>query len=237
MVETIDLARELRAMALREGADLCGVADLTPARDFIVAQGGAYLANFPRAVSVAIALSPAIVAGLGRREDNALAQTYHEYIYGIVNRKLNEVALRLTNALLREGHGAYLVPSSQTLDAANHAGLFSHKLAAHLGGLGFIGRGCLLVTSQFGARVRLATVLTDAPLPPDGPAIGACGECRRCVDICPPHAFSGAEFRPEDPRDVRMNATLCRRYLDHREKTVGRAVCGLCVSVCDGRQA
>ena len=235
MVETIDLGQELRATALREGVDLCGIADLTPARDFMVAQGGAYLANFPRAVSVAIALSPATVAGLGQRSDNALAQTYHEYIYGIVNRKLNEVALRLTGTLMREGHRAYLVPSSQTLDPANQAGLFSHKLAAHLGGLGFIGRGCLLVTPRFGARVRFATVLTDAPLLADSPGTGSCGECRRCVEICPPRAFTGAAFRPEDPRDVRMNAMLCRRYLDHREKTVGRAVCGLCVSVCDGQ--
>lgn len=235
MVETIDLGQELRATALREGADLCGIADLTPARDFIVAQGGEYLANFPRAVSVSVALSPAAVAGLGRREDNALAQTYHEYIYGIVNRKLNDVAMHLSGALMREGHRAYLVPASQTVDAANHAGLFSHKLAAHLGGLGFIGRGCLLVTPRFGARVRFATVLTDAPLSADSPGTGACGDCRRCVEICPARAFTGAEFRPEDPRDVRMNAMLCRRYMDHREKTVGRAVCGVCVSVCDGQ--
>jgi hypothetical protein len=32
-----------------------------------------------------------------------------------------------------------------------------------------------------------------------------------------------------------MNAAVCRRYFDHREKTVGRAVCGLCVYVCDGQ--
>ena len=42
--------------------------------------------------------------------------------------------------------------------------VFSNKLAAHLAGLGWIGKSCLLITPQVGPRVRWVSVLTEAPL-------------------------------------------------------------------------
>ena len=41
---------------------------------------------------------------------------------------------------------------------------FPHKTAANMAGLGFIGKSVLFISNEFGPRVRLATVLTDAPL-------------------------------------------------------------------------
>ena len=61
-------------------------------------------------------------------------------------------------------------------------------------GLGEPGRNGLLVTPQNGPCVRLAKVLTDMPLIPDGAAqygIRECCEvCRACVDGCPANAIS-----------------------------------------------
>lgn len=228
------LSNELRAWALQSGVELYGVADLTPAMDFVVAQGGQFLARFPRAISIGMPVLKAMVEPLGDRDNTAAATHYHYHIYEIINRQLNATALGLGNRLEREGYQAYVVPASVVYDKARLAGLFSHKLAAHLAGHGFIGKACLLVNPRFGGRVRYATVLTDAPLPANDPGEGSCGDCVACVEACPPHAFTGVEFRPEDPREVRFKAELCDRYMEHREKTVGRRVCGQCVLACDG---
>lgn len=234
--EGATLKAELRQVAVQSGADLFGVADLTPARDFVLAQGGAFLQKYPVGLSVALHLAPDVVDEIVQHRDPVVCNTYHYHIYEIVNRRLNEVALAVTNHLNGQGHRAYLVPASQTIDAQRLTGAISHKLVAHLAGLGFIGKSCLLVTPQFGGRVRLATVLTDAPLPADAPAEGQCGDCDKCVALCPVRAFTGAEFRPEDPREVRFKAEACYRYFQARKESIGNATCGLCVYACDGRK-
>ncbi len=53
-----------------------------------------------------------------------------------------------------------------------------------------------------------------------------------CVDICPPKAFTGRPFRKEEPRKVRYDARKCEKYFEETEKTIGLAVCGLCLCVC-----
>jgi len=62
-------------------------------------------------------------------------------------------------------------------------------------GLGEPGRNGLLITPQFGPRVRLCKVLTDLPLKPDKPIdFGLqeyCEECKKCLENCPVHAISG----------------------------------------------
>ena len=55
------LQRVLERQAKNMGARFFGVADLTAAQEAIVAQGGEFLAAFPRAISVGIALSDGIV--------------------------------------------------------------------------------------------------------------------------------------------------------------------------------
>ncbi|MBT8363981.1 MAG: reductive dehalogenase, partial [Deltaproteobacteria bacterium] len=56
-------------------------------------------------------------------------------------------------------------------------------------GLGEIARNGLLITPQFGPRVRLAKVLTDLPLIPDRPIeFGVwdfCLKCQKCAKKCP----------------------------------------------------
>ncbi len=56
-----DLERRLKLIAYQGGGDLFGVADLAPAREFIIAQGGKALAGFPRAVTIGMRLSDVIV--------------------------------------------------------------------------------------------------------------------------------------------------------------------------------
>jgi len=225
--------RELKDLAEGEGVDFFGVADLSLAHDAILAQGGETVAAFPKAISIGIALFDAIVDQLPQRAEPAVSMTYRRHAYDVVNQRLDFAASRLGSALQAQGHRAFPVPASQKVDDERLCGVFSHKLAAHLAGLGWIGKSCMLITPEVGPRVRWATVLTDAPLAVSGkPMPQACGECRECVDICPVNAYTGQAFRPEDPREVRFDAHKCRRYFVELEETTGLDVCGLCLYVC-----
>jgi len=72
-----------------------------------------------------------------------------------------------------ESHGSksFPVPASQIIDEEKLLGVFSNKMAAHLAGLGWIGKSCLLVTPEAGPRARWATVLTQAALEKTGDAM------------------------------------------------------------------
>jgi epoxyqueuosine reductase QueG len=223
-----DLEREAKEL----GADLFGVADLTTAQDFVCKQGGEYLGKFSRAISIGIRLLDAVVDELYRRDDPAVAHTYTA-LYKSVNSRLDHIGLSLAKRIQEKGYKAYVIPASQTLDTKKLTGVFSHKLAANLAGLGWIGKSCLLITPNYGPRIRLATILTDAPLKA-GSSIGEqCKDCIKCVGVCPAKALTGVPFIPSEPREVRFNAHLCKSYRKKREEKLGEVfLCGLCVYVC-----
>lgn len=72
-----------------------------------------------------------------------------------------------------------------------HGGLYM-KDAAVLAGLGCIGKNNMLLTPQYGPRVRLRVMLTDAVLPSTGMVdFDPCKGCHMpCRTSCPQHAFA-----------------------------------------------
>ncbi|MDP3564302.1 MAG: hypothetical protein Q8R70_07400 [Methanoregula sp.] len=60
----MDLDTTLRTLALSLGEDYFGVAEFTPARDFIHAQGGERVARYPGSVTIGMRLQD--WAGLAR---------------------------------------------------------------------------------------------------------------------------------------------------------------------------
>jgi epoxyqueuosine reductase QueG len=229
----MDLDTDLPTTARSLGADYYGVADLAPAQVVIQAQGGDRLARYPRAVVMGIRLLDELVDMLEDRNDRTGAALYRHHSYDVVNAALDGMALRVADTLQHEGYRALPVPASKRASDALIAGVFSQKLAAHLAGLGWIGKSCLLVTPDHGPRVRWITVLTDAPLATTGtPMEPRCGECTACVDICPVHAFTGRPFREDEPREARFDAAACDRYFKELEAGSGPVVCGLCLFVC-----
>ncbi len=228
----MDLDTDLRTLALSLGADYFGVADLSSAHDFILAQGGERVARYPRAVTIGIVLQDSLV-DLLPEDDKAAAILYKHNSYDVVNIALDQIALRVANVLQRAGFDAFPIPASKRTDDEHISGIFSQKLAAHLAGLGWIGKSCLLITPEHGPRVRWVTILTDAPLLPTGsPMEQQCGKCTACVDICPQHAFTGRSFDRNELREARYDAAACDRYFKELEKTRGVAVCGLCLYIC-----
>lgn len=224
----------LRDLATSQGMDFFGVADLSGAREAIVAQGGPELAAYPRALSIGKILVHDIVDRLSPEPDAVVAELYRYYCCDLVNDVLDRTALRLAGLLQTNGHRALPVPAApRAVDSDRLCGVFSNKMAAHLAGLGWIGKSCLLVTPEVGPRARWASVLTDAPLTPTGsPMAPRCGECQACVDTCPAHAFTGEAFSPEDAREERFAAHDCHEHLRAMKEKTDHRICGLCVKAC-----
>lgn len=222
---------ELEKMAKELGADLFGVADLTIAHDFVCKQGGEHLRKFSRTISIGIRLLDSVVNELYRHEDPAVIFAY-KALWKSVNSRLDHITLLVAKRIQKSGYQAYPIPASQTIDYSKLIGVISHKLGANLAGLGWIGKSCLLITPKYGPRVRFATILTDAPLKADSPINEKCDDCRKCVDICPVKAFTGASFNSSESREARFNAIVCRNYSREREEKLGEGLCGLCVFVC-----
>ena len=80
-----------------------------------------------------------------------------------------------------------------------HGGVFM-KDAAVLGGLGCIGKNNLLVTPQFGSRIRLRVMLLDKDLSSTGILdFDPCNNCKEyCRQKCPQKAFDEKVYFPEE---------------------------------------
>jgi len=230
----MELEAKLKELATGMGTDFFGIADLSPAQEVIENLWGEAAAQFPRAISVGIALSHAIVDQQPNRFSSPTAMNYRHHAYEIINQRPDHASSWLSGVLQRKGHRALPIPSTQKHTYNEELyGIFSHKMAARLSGLGWIGKCCLLVTPEVGPRVRWGTILTDAPLKVTNiPIEERCGDCHECVDICPVKAFTGEPFREKDLREIRYNAHKCDEYLSKLKQTSALGVCGMCLYVC-----
>ncbi len=231
------MQNEIRDIIKGHSIDLCGIADLSPALAQLVDQGGPIFEKYPRAVSLGCRIANEVVDAIEDHGNRALVMNYIHHIYSVVNQRLDQAALSVTGYLMEKGYRAFPVPASQVLSYETYSGLAPHKTAAHLSGLGWIGKSALLVTRKYGPRVRFATVYTDAPLPAGKPQKNLCGKCQMCVDACPAGAFTGETFSEDKPRSHIYDAGACNEYMKERRLSLlGKHVfggnCGLCVQSC-----
>ncbi len=224
---------EIKRLAEQLQIQYTGVADLSLAREAVREQGGEFASRFPYCVSLGIVLPHAIVEMLPQRDERAVQVSYHKHAYDVPNDRLNEAASRVASLIQANGYSAMPISVSENTNDEKLCAIFSHKLGAHLAGLGWIGKSCLLVTKENGPRVRFISVLTDAPLEPTGePMEQRCGDCMECVNICPVHAFTGRNFKAGEPREVRYDAHKCKAYFNSLEAQGKLTVCGMCLFAC-----
>jgi len=108
------------------------------------------------------------------------------------------------------------------------AAAFAHIFAAQYAGLGNIGVNHTILTNEFGPRVRLVSVLTEAELPPDRMLRKPlCVRCHACVDCCPVQAFT---YRKDSVVAEYDKLACAQRAKLLVEK--GRYPCGICIKVC-----
>ncbi len=214
--------QRLKIKATDLGAELFGVADVAGIKEKIELPKES-LSNLNRAISLGVALCKETLDTI----QEAPNKIYFHH-YRTVNTFLDQLTFRLSNFIQRQGFKALAIPASLILDWEKQSSHLSHKKIALLAGLGWIGRNNLLVNKKFGSRFRLASILTDMPLAVDRPKKQDCGECRRCIEVCPVEAIG------EDR--LKFFHQKCFEKLKSFQKNglVGHYICGICVKVCKG---
>jgi epoxyqueuosine reductase len=116
--------------------------------------------------------------------------SYQYYGYALPNKELGRACFHISKLVEKEGYRCFpIVPTGHSKDWDHKAqmGEFSHRHAAVAAGLGELGYNRLVITPQFGNRIRFCSIITEAPLAPDpmydGPPL--CDRCKKCIKACP----------------------------------------------------
>ena len=212
------------------GAHLVGVADAEPLKAMRLKPPG-LLAPFSRAISIAVRLPAAVFEEILDRPTPNYAT-----VYQAANRILDEIAFRTAAMVEEDDFKALPIAASQVLDTKDWYAAISHKAVGRLAGLGWQGKSLLLVTPRYGPRIRLVTVLTNAPLKIDGPIKNRCGKCTMCQEACPVGAIKGVSTQEHYTR--RSEALYFSRCVEKlvgefsRLPNVGAPICGICIKAC-----
>jgi epoxyqueuosine reductase len=109
------------------------------------------------------------------------------------------------------------------------SGVIPFGILAEMAGMGSIGWHSMLITPQYGARVRLSAIITDAALPSTNKAqkYYPCPECGgACIKICPVSAIR----HPDEAGDNIIDRFKCNNMI---ESSGG---CSECLKVCPAGQ-
>jgi epoxyqueuosine reductase QueG len=138
--------------------------------------------------------------------------------------------LQLITFLREKGYDAREVPRGYA-DEKNRVALLSCKLAAYEAGIGVFGRPSIIVSPEYGPRINIGVVLTDAVLKPDGRLenFSPCEHCNVCTKVCPVKAI-----RNDVPPPKGFDREKCVSFVDWvKEKTSNNVkLCGVCFNKC-----
>ncbi|MDH7594413.1 MAG: epoxyqueuosine reductase [Methanomicrobiales archaeon] len=156
---------------------------------------------------------------------------YYREQYHTVNQLLDQYTYRIANFLTSRGYPSVFVPrdgyGSIEVLLKNPVAFFSHRHAAYLAGLGTFGVNNMILTPDFGPRVRFGSVFTTAELQSNRLlAEKLCTRYLNCVRHCPSKALQPDDY-PRGITDKKAcaswSAVLNKRYI---------SPCGICIKVC-----
>ncbi len=141
-----------------------------------------------------------------------------------LNSRLTKAAYDVAKASRSIGLKALPLPAvGCPLDGRFLEAVFSYKHAGQAAGLGKMGWHSLLITPDFGPRVRLSVCLTEAGLEPTNTnMIIECDSCGICLDNCP----AGALTKPQASEQYTINKFACSSF---RTASGG---CSECMRIC-----
>lgn len=220
----MNFVENLKNKALSLGATSIGFANL----ERVIPKE---LSHLKYGISIMVRLSDEIINQI---KDVPTFTYFHHY--RDVNTLIDQICLQLSLIIQENGYLAMNVPASQTVHAQEekHTAIFPHKTAAVLAGLGWIGKNGLLITEEYGPRVRLGTILTNMKIPYNQKIYESlCGNCTLCKKACPVGAIKGNEWVIGMDRSQLIDVDLCSEHMKKEYKHIGRgSVCGLCIKAC-----
>jgi epoxyqueuosine reductase len=213
--------------------DYLGFADLSNYQDEIFKSGGPIVQGYKCGISIGIILQNSIVDYLTNRFENNVACEYRIHAYEVINQRLNIMASVISTFLNRKGYKALPIAAADRTDDDKATASISHKMIAHIAGLGWIGKNCLLITNDHGPRVRFISILTNAPLKKnDKPIEQRCNDCNECEKVCPTKSIKGRNYIQGETREERFDFLKCQNYFDKLKETQKYQVCGMCLYAC-----
>ena len=135
---------------------------------------------------------------------------------------LTQTAYRVARYLTNQGFASMNIGQDLS-DYRTITGPFSFKFAAIQAGLGVLGKSGLLITPEYGPRIKLSAVLTEADLAGDPlNTDDVCGDCDICIKVCP----SGALKPPDLGKIPNHDRFVCNSFYTANEG------CGMCLAKC-----
>ena len=225
----MSLKEDLKEMSKRFGADLFGVASAEDLND--APQGHRPKDILPNAKSV-------IVLGMKMLDAQTDILPTNGDFFGVsprqdmfkghstfISQELDRAGYAIARFLEKKSFKAYhQMASKGGTDQRFLMGLLSLKHMATKSGLGVFGRHSLLITPQYGPRVRLTAIVTDAELQPSTSIDrDFCKDCENpCISLCPANALE----KPSHDSSYEINKFACCQYLNTRP------TCSVCLKVC-----
>lgn len=186
------LSRRVKAKAKSLGADLVGIASPKAMEKYpdqyqwiekILPPPGT------NAIIVAGVRIPLSVLETSR-ENPRIAQFSTQGLYAKLIQIAQDLSLFLDDLGYRSAAIPTHLPVPMTAEGLGLKAEVSHRHTALEAGFGNFGINGLLLTPEFGPRVRFVSILTDAPLAADHPlAKRLCNDCLKCVKACPVQAI------------------------------------------------
>ena len=220
----MNLTKAVKDRVLAQEMDLVGIASVD--RFTEAPEGHRPTDILPTAKSVIVA----VIHVLDSVYD--LPDTRYEYTnqFFVLNGMLNSMGFKVSRFLQSRGYRTIPVPAAYPRVNKILKGILSHRHAAVLAGLGEFALSNLFTTPQFGPRVRLVSVVTEAELEPDPPYTESlCIQMRTqcelaCVKNCPVQAIS---------EEGVINKHNCLHYQEQiMPWSAVELRCGVCVASC-----
>lgn len=187
--------------------------------------------NMKYGISIAIAINPKIINKIAGEPTE---EYYEEFIR--LNTMLDTITKLAVKHIISMGYNAIGQTSTYETRNDNLTTALSHKTIATKAGLGWIGKNSLLTTTKYGSAIRLSSIITDMDLETATPITESkCGECSKCVSICPGSVLTGNNWNTNSKREDIINPFKCRDVASSNSKKllgIEMPLCGKCMIIC-----
>ncbi len=223
------MAAEIKRVATFFGADLCGITDLDERWIYSARVDTRDMSDAPH--DLPEGLQSVIVLGHEMAED--LVATYPSALAGAATGReySHEAAIVMQTAAYIRNLGYEAVPSMN-----DTALVIPYAVKA---GLGEYARNQMVITPEFGPRLRFSKIFTNLPLTHDIPkpkgVRAFCDICTKCADACPVKALP---YGPPTTDTANISAIKgVRKWTSDAEKCFGfwaklASDCAICMRVC-----